>query len=188
MYWPRHADRQPDGDTLIADSTANRVIEVAPNGTVVWSTTAGDPSEAERLATAGESSNRPSERGAQVPAGGLDDRALLASRAVAPSKEFSAALFVSPCWTGLGELLALVVGVLALSFGVGVEATWLAGRRFSSGFDRRREGWIRWIYRNGTVAGMPLVRRPEFPVLDAETERDQSEQQHRRSDHHQRRL
>jgi hypothetical protein len=36
LDWPRDADRLPNGNTLIADSGNDRVLEVTPNGTVVW--------------------------------------------------------------------------------------------------------------------------------------------------------
>jgi len=34
--WPRDADRLPNGNTLVADSRHDRVIEVTPEGEVVW--------------------------------------------------------------------------------------------------------------------------------------------------------
>ncbi|MDY6817661.1 MAG: aryl-sulfate sulfotransferase, partial [Halobacteriales archaeon] len=34
--WPRDADRLPNGNTLIADSRNHRVLEVTPDGKVVW--------------------------------------------------------------------------------------------------------------------------------------------------------
>jgi len=37
LRWPRDADRLPNGNTLITDSRRFRVLEVAPNGSVVWS-------------------------------------------------------------------------------------------------------------------------------------------------------
>lgn len=36
LYWPRDADRLPNGNTLVTDSRNNRIIEVAPDGEVVW--------------------------------------------------------------------------------------------------------------------------------------------------------
>jgi len=36
MDWPRDADRLPDGNTLVGDSANDRVIEVTPDGEVVW--------------------------------------------------------------------------------------------------------------------------------------------------------
>jgi hypothetical protein len=34
--WPRDADRLPNGNTLVADSLGHRVVEVTPQGEVVW--------------------------------------------------------------------------------------------------------------------------------------------------------
>ncbi|RRJ33600.1 aryl-sulfate sulfotransferase [Halocatena pleomorpha] len=36
LSWPRDADRLPTGNTLITDTLNHRVIEISPNGTVVW--------------------------------------------------------------------------------------------------------------------------------------------------------
>lgn len=36
LDWPRDADRLPNGNTLIADSGNDRVLEVTPRGSVVW--------------------------------------------------------------------------------------------------------------------------------------------------------
>ncbi|WP_380677661.1 aryl-sulfate sulfotransferase [Salinigranum sp. GCM10025319] len=36
LDWPRDADRLPNGNTMIADSGNDRVLEVTPNGEVVW--------------------------------------------------------------------------------------------------------------------------------------------------------
>jgi hypothetical protein len=50
LDWSRDADRLPNGNTLITDTANGRVIEVSPQGEVVWqyNTTFG-PYEAERL-------------------------------------------------------------------------------------------------------------------------------------------
>jgi hypothetical protein len=55
VQWPRDADRLPDGTTLVTDTHGDRVAQVAPNGSVVWSVTVGMPYEAERLGTGDES-------------------------------------------------------------------------------------------------------------------------------------
>ena len=48
--WPRDADRLPNGNTLITDSRNNRIVEVTPDGTAVWSADTGIwPYDAERL-------------------------------------------------------------------------------------------------------------------------------------------
>ena len=36
LKWPRDADRLPNGNTLVGDSTHHRVMEVSPTGEVVW--------------------------------------------------------------------------------------------------------------------------------------------------------
>jgi hypothetical protein len=36
LYWPRDADRLPNGNTLVGDSRNSRVLEVTPDGEVVW--------------------------------------------------------------------------------------------------------------------------------------------------------
>jgi hypothetical protein len=50
LDWPRDADRLPNGNTLITDTANGRVIEVTPQGDIVWQydTTFG-PYDAERL-------------------------------------------------------------------------------------------------------------------------------------------
>ena len=36
LYWPRDADRLPNGNTLVGDSRNSRVLELTPEGEVVW--------------------------------------------------------------------------------------------------------------------------------------------------------
>ena len=36
LKWPRDADRLPNGNTLVSDSSHNRVVEVTPKGDIVW--------------------------------------------------------------------------------------------------------------------------------------------------------
>jgi len=50
LNWPRDADRLPNGNTLITDSRGHRVIEVTPQGEIVWETYAPwAPFSAERI-------------------------------------------------------------------------------------------------------------------------------------------
>ena len=50
LYWPRDVDRLESGNTLITDSRNGRVLEVDPDGRVVWSFTGlAVPYEADRL-------------------------------------------------------------------------------------------------------------------------------------------
>ncbi|SFG08901.1 Arylsulfotransferase (ASST) [Halopelagius inordinatus] len=56
LNWPRDADRLPNGNTLIVDSMNHRVIEVTPEGEIVWEAyTPWAPFDAER----GEYGNEP---------------------------------------------------------------------------------------------------------------------------------
>ena len=59
LAWPRDADRLPNGNTLIVDSLNHRVIEVTPQGRIVWEYYATwGPYDAERVGT-GDESNGP---------------------------------------------------------------------------------------------------------------------------------
>ena len=50
LNWPRDADRLPNGNTLITDTRNNRIVEVTPNKTTVWSVNTGPwPYDADRL-------------------------------------------------------------------------------------------------------------------------------------------
>lgn len=53
--WTRDGDRLPSGTTLVTDTNGGRVLEVTPDGTVVWSVEATKAYEAERLGTGDES-------------------------------------------------------------------------------------------------------------------------------------
>ncbi len=59
LSWPRDADRLPNGNTLVTDTLNHRVIEVTPEGRVVWEYYATwGPYDAERIGT-GAGSNGP---------------------------------------------------------------------------------------------------------------------------------
>ncbi|MCO8245591.1 MULTISPECIES: aryl-sulfate sulfotransferase [unclassified Haladaptatus] len=59
LTWPRDADRLPNGNTLVVDSSDHRVIEVTPEGKIVWEFYAPWlPYDAERIGT-GDESNGP---------------------------------------------------------------------------------------------------------------------------------
>ena len=59
LEWPRDADRLPNGNTLVTDTDGGRVLEVAPNGSVVWSVGVRGGYDAERLGTGDESAGGP---------------------------------------------------------------------------------------------------------------------------------
>jgi hypothetical protein len=56
LNWPRDADRLPNGNTLIVDSLNHRVLEVTPDGEIVWeSCVFWGPYDAERVPYGDES-------------------------------------------------------------------------------------------------------------------------------------
>ena len=55
--WPRDADRLPNGNTLVVDTLHHRVVEVTPDGEIVWEAyVPWAPYDAERMGTGDESS------------------------------------------------------------------------------------------------------------------------------------
>jgi len=60
LNWPRDGDRLPSGNTLITDSGGNRVLEVTPQGEVVWEYEISiGPYDSERLGTGDGSTHLP---------------------------------------------------------------------------------------------------------------------------------
>jgi hypothetical protein len=124
LQWPRDADRLPNGHTLVTDSNGGRVIDVAPNGSVVWTLPIDHPYEAERFGTSPESGGGPSAVRA-----GLDSRRASSSeagliRSVLPPRVFNGLLTVLPWWLSIlsAGVLVVLVGVL-LVWGA-IEAWW----------------------------------------------------------------
>ncbi|MFB6165130.1 MAG: aryl-sulfate sulfotransferase [Haloarculaceae archaeon] len=118
MQWPRDADRQPNGQTLIVDSHGSRLLSVAPNGSVTWShpfPTGGY--DAELLDTPPESAGPSAARlhaQSHTPAtDGLRPSYLLVT--LVPPRLLHALLFVLPTWTTALDavLLLLAAGLLA---------------------------------------------------------------------------
>lgn len=133
MQWARDADRLPNGNTLIADSNGDRVFEVDENGDVVWSVNVGFPYEAERLGTGDESAGGPSMASPSMPGDSSGGSVLSGVKQSAGGKYLNGAMYVTPIWMGFRELLALVVGLLALVALAVVEAAWLVRSVRSSG-------------------------------------------------------
>lgn len=120
MQWPRDADRLPNGNTLVTDSSGNRLLEVAPDGSIVWSVTIDTPYEAERLGTGDESAG-----GTAAATLGLEDRTpsgvteesdsqasillqiLIEVRELLPAIVVNAVLYVLPTWVQIEELAAI---------------------------------------------------------------------------------
>lgn len=152
--WPRDADRLSNGNTLITDTLNHRVVEVTPEGEVVWEYYATwAPYDSERISNGGGSSGPTMHdqgvAGTFNVSGGADetlsdsDKQHWLERAVAGtpiSEPISAALdrykhvipWVKPFWmSSTSFTLALFGGIWLLGWGV-VEGVWLYR-------DRRRE-------------------------------------------------
>ena len=141
MQWPRDADRLPNGHTLIADTNADRIVEVAPNGSVVWEVSFPGPYDVERLSTPDESGGGPaataaglSSRSATGGAGAADEsrspslvtRARSFVGAVVPSYLVNSALYVLPAWMNALTVLALLAFAGLLAVWAVLELRWSA--------------------------------------------------------------
>ncbi|MFC7079888.1 arylsulfotransferase family protein [Halorussus caseinilyticus] len=120
MKWPRDADRLPNGNTLIADTNAHRVLEVNEQGEVVWSVNFYAPYELERLGTGDESAGGPSAAKADLQSRGIEEadvkKETTAVAGFTPRKITNSVAFVLPVWMGftdIGAALILVLTVLA---------------------------------------------------------------------------
>jgi hypothetical protein len=137
LQWPRDADRLPNGNTLVTDTNGKRLVEVAPDGSVVWSVPLSHPYDAERLGTGDESDNgesatrlghenRTTGDGGGATHGGFDPLAALGDLVdgVVPSRVVNAAIYLAPVWMGRAQFLALGVGIAALLAWLGLELRW----------------------------------------------------------------
>jgi hypothetical protein len=167
VQWPRDADRLPSTNTLVTDTHGDRVAEVAPNGTVVWSVTVGMPYEAERLGTGDESTGGPSMtsvREANVTAdgggalsviawvtGGDATRVVLSPddgpvdlvwvtlKELVPSLPVNGILFAGPSWLRFHDVVFGGLALVAATAWGGLELRWAGlGLRRWTGRLRRR--------------------------------------------------
>jgi len=109
MTWVRDADRLPNGNTLMADSNGDRVLEINETGDIVWEATIGFPYEAERLGTGDESTGGQSaaELDLQSRTPDASNRSTVDSAAAwAPSTIVNGVAYLLPGWVGGFELLA----------------------------------------------------------------------------------
>jgi hypothetical protein len=160
VQWPRDADRLPNGNTLITDTNGKRLIEVAPNGSIVWSVQLSHPYDAERLGTGAESSGGASARslgyenrtGGEASGGSGDGplRELLSDVLVTVSSLFigllphrwvNGVIYVAPVWMGRPQFVAAGVAVV---IGIGWPVTelrwWLPPLSWRSPIVRRDGG------------------------------------------------
>jgi hypothetical protein len=122
LQWPRDADRLPDDNTLIVDTHGDRVVEVAPDGEVVWNVTIGMPYDVERLGTGDESTGGRSTTAIGRSDGTITspDAGLVASfwlglKELVPSLVVNGLLYSAPSWvrfTDLAFAFAFLVGLL----------------------------------------------------------------------------
>uniref|UniRef100_A0A7D6CTP2 Aryl-sulfate sulfotransferase n=1 Tax=Natrinema zhouii TaxID=1710539 RepID=A0A7D6CTP2_9EURY len=139
IQWPRDADRLPNGNTLIADSHGNRVMEVNESGDIVWQVESTLPYEAERLETGPESEGGESaaelglESRTDDDGGGGDDSVfgfnplgwagdLLES--ILPHRVYNGLLFATPVWMGATEFAAVAIALLTGLTWIGLETRW----------------------------------------------------------------
>ncbi|WP_435154029.1 arylsulfotransferase family protein [Haladaptatus sp. DFWS20] len=116
--WTRDADRLPNGHTLIADTNANRVVEVNRQGQAIWELPFYSPYEVERLETGDESTRGPSATQAKIRSSTatVGDRGIYErlAHALFSKKTVSGMWFVLPMWAGLGDLVAVAITALTL--------------------------------------------------------------------------
>ncbi|GAA0673759.1 hypothetical protein GCM10009020_21080 [Natronoarchaeum mannanilyticum] len=155
MQWPRDADRLPNGNTLIADSNGKRVVEVAPDGDIVWEVPMSLPYDVERLETGDESAGGHSaqelglesqtvEESEESGGGtfGFDpfDRVESTVAGLVPHRIHNGIVYISPVWMGDTEFGAAFVAILAALSWIGLESRWKlrdAGVGFRSPVTRR---------------------------------------------------
>ena len=137
--WPRDADRLPNGNPLVTDTLNHRVVEITPEGEVVWEFFAAwAPYEAERGAPGSDGPTMADHgtTGSYAVAGGADDSpaarytvadAIADLGAGTPLQSTSASLakryahvepWLRPVWMTSWAFLALVLGAV-LGFGWG---------------------------------------------------------------------
>ncbi|WP_208023514.1 arylsulfotransferase family protein [Halorussus pelagicus] len=123
MKWPRDADRLPNGNTLIADTNAHRVLEVNETGETVWSAEFYAPYELERLGTGDESAGGPSAAAAGLDSRGADSvpnaSETTSVAGFTPRKVSNSISFVLPVWMGMIDgALALLLALTLLVWAV----------------------------------------------------------------------
>jgi hypothetical protein len=138
LQWPRDADRLPNNNTLVTDTHGTRLLEVSPNGTVLWERTVPrGVYEAELLTTGDESAGGRSmsrirgdaEQTDVSAVEGVDGRLQKAFLGLFPPLVLHGFLYVLPTWvTPLAGALLLVDLVLVVLWGVG-EGVLLVRRR-----------------------------------------------------------
>ncbi|WP_306060705.1 aryl-sulfate sulfotransferase [Natronococcus wangiae] len=127
LQWPRDADRLPNGNTLITDSRNNRVLEVNPDGEIVWQfadpggTVIPLPYEADRIGVDERSDVPPGNELTEV-----DDEP---GRIESTIRKWEAmAQYLLPTWMHLPQVLHVV--------GIALGALWLCAEGVAFGWRR----------------------------------------------------
>jgi len=134
VQWPRDADRLPNGNTLVTDTHADRVVEVAPNGSVVWQLRFPGPYEAERLGTGPESAGGPAATAAGLQSRRAETGAVgavaLAAEDLLPSLLVNGMLFTLPRWMTPVDAVGMVyAAAFAVAWGSAELAAVVVRRR-----------------------------------------------------------
>jgi hypothetical protein len=138
LQWPRDADRLRNGNTLIADSHGNRLLEISPDGSIAWLVPIGRPYDAERLGSGDESQrgyaagSRPSCPG-HLDCGGpprgdhqlrTSNEMVLWMKAFFPPVIINSVLFIAPQWIQFTDLIFIgLLGSTLLVWG-SIEWVW----------------------------------------------------------------
>ncbi|SEO83654.1 Arylsulfotransferase (ASST) [Halogranum amylolyticum] len=117
LAWPRDADRLPNGNTLVADSGGGRLVEVTPDGDVVWEHDVGfSVYDVERLRYGDEPTGPPMH--ALTDAGTAGERASAAGLGSQLSDRwreyYQLARWVMPQWVTTLDFLLLHVSVVVV--------------------------------------------------------------------------
>jgi hypothetical protein len=115
LNWPRDADRLPNGNTIIADSGNDRVLEVTPTGTVVWEyDISRSPYDVERVRHGNEPQGPPmSELERAPPRGVIGEEDARSGYRVAFHEYYSLARWVLPPGVSVPGFVSLHGAVLA---------------------------------------------------------------------------
>jgi outer membrane protein assembly factor BamB len=101
LSWPRDADRLPNGNTLVVDSGGQRVLEVTPDGEIVWERHQRlHPYDAERQSFGDEPSGPTLDGGLVAPPGEANGGESLALLAWVPPRP-ALALLLLLGWVGV---------------------------------------------------------------------------------------
>lgn len=111
LRWPRDADRLPNGNTLVADTSGDRIIEIAPNGNILWGVKIDGNYDAERLGTGDESTGGPPMSIINM-SNNKQTKGLLSTFLEQFRPALNGILFVAPTWMSARTIVALCVTIL----------------------------------------------------------------------------